>query len=399
MISFDEAYKKVLALPAEFGNELVSLNEATGRVLAEVVYADRDYPPFDRSTKDGIAIKFEAYEQGLEQFNVLETLAAGSPKAELIDPESCMEIMTGAVIPEGADTVVMYEDLIIEEGIARIDKQPVKGQNIHRQGSDEKQGSEVLSAGKLVNSAEVGVLATVGKTELLVKKLPKVMVLSTGNELVDIGELPLEHQIRKSNSHTLKASLQQEGIVPELAHLPDEPDAIRFKIKDALLKNNVLLLSGGVSKGKFDYIPETMSELGVEKIFHGVWQRPGKPFWFGIHRSFETWIFSFPGNPVSTFVNYHVYFKNWLKASLGLPIPQLNVFLLDGIPADKKLTRFLRVKTSLQQGRLTAKLVTGNGSGDLISLCDSDGFIRLDPTEQAYSTDELVPFVPSRPIV
>lgn len=386
----------VLARPGEFGTEKVSLKEAVGRILAEDVFTDRDYPPFNRSTKDGIALNFTAVKNGRKKFEIKGVIAAGTRATQLSDQDTCVEIMTGAVVPFDADTVVMYEHLKIDHGIAELTKLPKKGQNIHLKGSDEKKNALVLKEGSRISASEIGLLATLGCHEIIVKRLPKVSVISTGNELVDVDQDPLPHQIRRSNTYSLFAALGAEGIVPLLLHLPDDPDIIRQRLRVVVQEMDVVLLSGGVSRGKFDYIPQVLEELGVEKVFHGVSQRPGKPFWFGVNHKSGSTIFSFPGNPVSTFVNYHVYFKNWLNKSFGLPALELNVFLRDQIQIEGDLTRFLRVKTNCESGRLMASLVTGNGSGDLISLVHSDGFIKLEPREKPYQPLESVPFIRTR---
>jgi molybdopterin molybdotransferase len=232
-----------------------------------------------------------------------------------------------------------------------------------------------------------------------VRTLPKLAIVSTGNELVEVEEIPLPHQIRKSNIHTLYAALSAEGIVPTKLHLPDEKTGIKKALYHTLKAHNAVLLSGGVSKGKFDFLPEVLEELGVEKIFHGVYQRPGKPFWFGIHRETNTLVFSFPGNPVSTFANYNVYFKDWLRQSLGLPLPKINVILKEVVAAKGDLTLLLRAKIAFHQGQLLATLVKENGSGDLCSLVDTDGFIVLEPKIDFYEVGELVPFVPTRNVL
>lgn len=396
MITFEEAYQKVLIHKQDYGTEEVALLEATGRVLAENIIADRDFPPFHRATKDGIAINYTAIKKGIKKFMIEAIVAAGSPITSLEHAHNCVEIMTGAVVPHNADTVIMYEHLTIKDGYAILEKDPNKGQEIHFQGSDELKGTIVLHKNNLITASEIGVLAAVGKAKVSVKKLPKITIISTGNELVDVQENPLPHQIRKSNIHSLYSALSEEHIVPELMHLNDEKEEIKKEVKKALLENDVLLLSGGVSKGKFDYIPEILEELGVEKIFHRVLQRPGKPFWFGFQKETATVIFSFPGNPASTFANYHLYFKDWLKSSLNLPIPKINVILDEAIPVFGTLTLFLRVKIKLENGRLIAGLVKENGSGDLTSLAHSDGFIRLDPREVPYKIGDLVPFSPTR---
>ncbi|MCM4171087.1 molybdopterin molybdenumtransferase MoeA [Arenibacter sp. TNZ] len=396
MISFKDAYQKVLDLRQDFGNEQVPLEQAMGKVLAENVMADRNFPPFNRATKDGIAINYDAIEKGQTSFKIEGVLAAGMPSQLLTNTANCTEIMTGAVVPENADTVVMYEHLVIEDGWASLIKNPKQGQDIHLNGSDQKKGDLILAKHSIISAAEIGVLAAVGKASVLVRTLPKVAIVSTGNELVEVQETPLPHQIRKSNIHTLFAALSEEGIVPDKLHLPDEKASIKKALSSTLKAYNAILLSGGVSKGKFDFIPQVMEELGVEKIFHGVFQRPGKPFWFGIQNETNTVVFSFPGNPVSTFANYNVYFKDWLKLSLGLPLPKIDVILKETVEAKGDLTLLLRVKLEFNRGHLLASLVKENGSGDLCSLVNTDGFIVLEPKNELYEVGELVPFVATR---
>ena len=379
MISFTEALQLVLNCSVNLGEEKVSLDQATGRVLAETIYADRDFPPFDRATKDGIAINYSAINDGLQELPIAAVAAAGSPQKELKDNNSCIEIMTGAVVPKNADTVVMYEHIQIENGTAKLTKPVTKGQNIHKKGSDEPKGAEVLKKGIRIDAAEIGVLASVGKASLLVKKVPRVCLVSTGDELVPVEETPELHQIRQSNSHTLKAALLKEDILADVIHIADNKEITKLEVLKATENYDVLLLSGGVSMGKYDYLPEVFEEIGVEKVFHKVKQRPGKPFWFGRHKATQTTIFGFPGNPGSTFANYHAYFKPWLNKSLGLPNSEINVILNEAFDNSTDLTRFIRAKMVVNDGQLKVNLILGNGSGDLTSLTKSNGFAVFEP--------------------
>ncbi|VAW11414.1 Molybdopterin molybdenumtransferase [hydrothermal vent metagenome] len=396
MISFKDAYEKVLQQSLDLGDEKVLLQKSMGRVLAEEIFADRDFPPFDRSTKDGIAINYAAIEKGRISFKIEGVLPAGMPQETLQFLENCLEIMTGAVCPKNADTIVMYEQVTIENGIATLLKAPKKGQNIHRKGSDEKEGTVLLKKGGRIDTAEIGVLASMGKAEVLVKKVPKIAVISTGNELVAVSETPLPHQIRKSNTMSLEAALSKQGVFSQQLHLSDEKNKIEEALEKAVQENDVLILSGGVSKGRFDFIPDAMETLGIKKIFHRVAQRPGKPFWFGVHPVQNTVIFAFPGNPISTFANYHLYFLPWLYTTWGLAVESKTVILQEEIKIEPPLTRFIQVKTTWKQGGLCANTLSDNGSGDLTSLSRSDGFICLDPREKSYQKGELVPFVSTK---
>jgi len=393
MINFDEAYNLVLEHTLDLGIEKVELLKSNGRVLAEVILADRDFPPFDRATKDGIAINYAAIEKGVKSFKIEAVISAGMPQQKLGDSSNCLEIMTGAVVPENSDTVIMYEHLDIKDGYANLNKEVLQGQDIHCKGSDVISGTVLLKKNILIGPAEIGVLASVGKSEVIVKKLPKVCVISTGNELVEVSETPLPHQIRKSNTVSLFAALQKQQIEAERLHLQDDKEFIRKELTHILKAYDVVLLSGGVSKGKFDFIPEVMESLDVKKVFHRVAQRPGKPFWFGIQETEKTVVFSFPGNPVSTFANYHIYFLPWLSKSLGLAPNERQVLLEESIEVKPRLTRFMQVKLENKKGVLWAAIVRENGSGDLTSLAHSDGFICLRPRVTAYEKGEAVPFI------
>ncbi|WP_282075752.1 molybdopterin molybdotransferase MoeA [Maribacter aquivivus] len=396
MITFKEAYQKVLAHPLDLGAENVSLLNSLNRILAEDIYADRDFPPFDRATKDGIAVQFSDFANNGHSFKIEGVAAAGVVQQVLNDKNNCLEVMTGAVVPEHCDTVVMYEHITIDGGKVTINEKVTKGQNIHYQGSDEKADALLLSKGKKITPAEIGVMATVGKATVKVMGNPKICTIATGNELVAVNETPKPHQIRKSNMLTIEAALLNSKIEASSLHLLDDKKEIERELERALIENDVLLLSGGVSKGKFDFIPEVMEFLGVHKVFHRVLQRPGKPFWFGIHPKLNTVIFSFPGNPVSTFANYHLYFLPWLQTSWGLPLDNSYIKLSAAIKITQPLTRFIQVSTEVKDGIFWATSVVENGSGDLTSLAKADGFINLEPRTEEYEVGEVVPFVKTR---
>jgi len=393
MISFDEAYGMVMHHTQDLGMETVELINSNGRTLAEDIFADRDFPPFDRATKDGIAINYAAIVKGKKRLKIQGLASAGMPQQKLSDSNNCIEIMTGAVVSENTDTVIMYEHLDIQNGYALLKNKIVKGQNIHRKGSDVVAGSILLNSDILIGAAEMGVLASVGKSKVMVRKLPKICVISTGNELVKVSETPMPHQIRRSNTVSLVAALEKQQIIAERVHLKDNKESIRKELTHILKKYDVVLISGGVSKGKFDFIPEVMQSLDVKKIFHRVAQRPGKPFWFGVQENLKTTIFSFPGNPVSTFANYHIYFLPWLNISLGRAPKEDEVLLEESIEVKPYLTRFIQVKLKNKKGILWATVVRENGSGDLTSLALSDGFICLRPRATVYEIGEAVSFI------
>ncbi|MCB9337904.1 MAG: molybdopterin molybdotransferase MoeA [Lewinellaceae bacterium] len=393
MITVQEATRIVLEANISLPNEIVPLHLSLGRVLREDLVADRDFPPFDRVAMDGIAIHFDAFNSGQRAFPVEGIQAAGTPQQVLQKRENCMEVMTGAVLPANADTVIRYEDLEMKDGLAQIVIEKVaRGQNIHTKAADRKTGDTILKAGVKISPAEVGVAATVGEPELRVARQPKIAIVSTGDELVDVEQTPLPHQIRKSNVHTMAAALSRWGFPSYLFHLPDDKAAMAATLSMLLQNHDALLLSGGVSMGKFDYLPAVLEELGVVKLFHKVSQRPGKPFWFG-RRENGAVVFAFPGNPVSGYMCLHRYFQPWLWESLGLPaFEERYAVLADDFFFKPNLTYFLQVKLQFgNDGRTVAVPVEGGGSGDLANLVDADAFLELPMERQAFKRGEVFP--------
>ncbi len=391
MITVEEAINHIMSSCRDFGTEQVNLTTANNRILREALVADRDFPPFDRVTMDGIGIVTDMFNQGQRDFTIAGIAAAGADQQSLQNPEHCLEVMTGAILPDGVDAVVRYEDVEIIDQRAKIAVEAVKfRQNIHRQGSDRPLGDLLLAEGVKMSAAEAGVAATVGKDKLLVSRLPKTVVISTGDELVDISATPLRHQIRRSNSISVRASLESFGLVADLCHINDSWEEILKALEQILSDYDLIILSGGVSKGKYDFLPEAFEKLGVKKHFHKVLQRPGKPFWFGT-KDEHTAIFALPGNPVSTFMCTHRYVVPWLRQSLRMKKPA-DVFavLSESVFFKPDLTYYVQVKLSHdEQGRLQAKPMRGNGSGDLASLVDADGFMELPRGKDTFQAGEV----------
>ena len=396
MITVDEAARLVLLNTRNWGNESIPLSEAKGRVITEALMADRPMPPFDRVTMDGIAIHWPSFDKGQKIFPVAGIAQAGSPQQVLEDMSSCLEVMTGAVLPKGVDTVIRYEDVQIDDDKASIQISSLtQGQNIHRMGSDRAASDHLLVPPRIVSSAEVNVAATVGKSELQVARLPNTVVISTGDELVPIEAIPQPHQIRRSNLFMVRTALQSYGINADLEHLVDDETEIKDKLKGILKKYDLIILSGGVSAGKFDFIPKILTELGVVCHFHKVAQRPGKPIWFGsIHDG--PVVFGLPGNPVSSLVGYCRYIQFWLDRSFGLKREQRYCRLKEDIHFKKQLTYFAQVKLVHEHSEITAIPVLGKGSGDLANLLDADGFVELPLGKDIFNSGETYPFYPYR---
>jgi molybdopterin molybdotransferase len=401
LISVEDATKIVLTHSLKRSVETVPLEQSLQRVLAEDLLADRDFPPFTRVSMDGIAIAFEAFEKGQRQFPISGMQAAGSPQLTLRAADTCVEVMTGAILPEGTDTVIRYEDLEIKDQIASIQIEDVRqGQNAHLKGFDRKSGDVLVQKGSVISPAEVGVAATVGRSDLSVFRLPKTVVISTGDELVEIDETPLPYQIRKSNVFSIQAVLRRHGLSSDRLHLLDQKEDVRNQLKKALEEYDLLLMSGGVSRGKFDYVPEILEELRVEKLFHRVQQRPGKPFWFGKSQAGKL-VFAFPGNPVSTFMCTHRYFLPWLRHHLAQPpFPEIKAQLASPFDFKPDLTYFLQVRIAFDtSGTLFAYPIAGRGSGDLANLVDTDGFLELPTGQTHFKAGGLYPLYLYRSII
>lgn len=383
LISVKEAEQRIVAQKKDYGTETLPFLEGQGRVLAENIHADRDLPPYNRSTMDGIAIAYADYESGCRSFPIAGVQAAGELPMESLPPGACVEIMTGAALSTLLDTVIPYEQLKIENGRAEIGDFIVKkGRYVHLRASDCKQGDLVLESGCIIGAAEINMLASVGKAEVAVRKLPRALVISTGDELVDVMESPLPHQIRRSNVYTMEAFLHGFGISAQRLHLPDDPDTIRRELRRCLAEFDLIMCSGGISMGKFDHLPEILEELGVEKQFHKVRQRPGKPFWFGTFGA-KCVVFGMPGNPVSTFVCLLKYAKLWLEASLGgIPKKPLMAALAQPYRFEPALHFFLPVKLEQdEQAKHWAWPIETQGSGDFTTLLQADAFLEL-PEDQ-----------------
>jgi len=395
-ISVKEALALVLGSAEAFGTESVEFSSSLGRVLNETIEADREMPPFNRVSMDGIAINFEAFQKGIRSFRIENIQAAGSEQLSLDNNECCLEAMTGAMLPEGTDTIIPYELINIENGIAHVQVEDVRYfQNIHKKGLDRKKHDILIPKFTTISAAEIGVLATVGKTMVNVGRLPKIAIVSTGDELVDVSEVPAPYQIRKSNVHTLNAALTNFGLNPDLYHIADNKEKLRQKIKSLLQHYDVLMFSGAVSKGKFDYLPEILKELKVQKLFHKVRQRPGKPFWFG--KKDQTTIFAFPGNPISAFISCLKYFVPWLHKSLELDTSHQHFAVLaEDFYFKPELTYFLQVKIKNEKGVLSAFPIAGNGSGNLANLTQNDAFIELPSDRTDFKKGETFPIIPYR---
>lgn len=397
MVTVAEAFKIVQSIAHR--PQVVEMNAllSTGRVLAEPIRADSDFPPFNRVSMDGIAILSDAFKHSGQKFFIEAVQAAGSPPSVLKDRNNCIEVMTGAVLPGNTNAVIRYEDLEIKDGAASILLEKIEtGMNIHTQGNDAREGDELLKPGQKISAAEVALFASVGKKLVNVFDFPRTAVVSSGDELVEVDEIPQSHQIRKSNTYALQAAMNEMGWKSESFHLTDDQELVRKNLRTILESDDVVILSGGVSKGKFDFIPRALEELGIQKLFHQVSQRPGKPFWFGASSDKAKIVFALPGNPVSTFLCFHRYIKPWMMNCFGVPVKSRTARLAADVNFPLPLTYFLQVRTELQDGMMLAHPHAGGGSGDFANLKDVDGFLELPMEQSSFKKGEPYPFISFR---
>lgn len=373
---------------ARIPDEPRPLARCLGQILREDVHAERDNPPFDRVCMDGIAISSEAAEDGARGYRVQGTQAAGVPGGALANAGSAIEVMTGAVMPSGADCVIPLEEYDLVDGIARLKPNALREpfRNVQRRGADSRPDVPMLRAGTRLNAPEVAIVASAGLASVRVSRQPRIMVISTGDELIEPGKPIAQHQIRRSNAYAVVAALMGHGFQEvQDDHLLDDETMLRERLARHLAHSDALILSGGVSKGKFDFVPKVLKELGVEEVFYQVAQRPGMPMWFGMSAQ-GCAVFGLPGNPIATLVCLVRYVVPGLVGAMGAqsqwptPIP-----LASAITRGRPITSFVPVQVHHDtQGRCLAQPRIPNGSGDFLALAGTDGFVELPAQSDPY---------------
>ena len=393
MITVDEAREAILAAMPAFEAEAIPVESACGRVLQQDVVAERDQPPFDRVMMDGIAIAHSDFKAGAERFPVQCTQAAGDERQSL-DAGHCIEIMTGAALPRGADCIIPVERINITDGVATLEDgyAAEARQFIHAQASDHEHGAVLLRPGKRISPMDIAIIHSAGLVEVSVSRPPTIRVISTGNELVPAGQPIAPHQVRLSNGPAVIALLQQHGYQDcQHDHLVDEPQLLERRVADHLDAADVLVLSGGVSMGKADFVPEVLGKLGVRVLFHKISQRPGKPMWFGMGPQGQA-VFALPGNPVSTLVCARQYVVPALARASGQAdaLPDFAVLGQDFSFAPQ-LTCFLPARLITNAGgQVLAMPVPTNTSGDFAALSATDGCVELSREESSFPAGTVV---------
>ena len=380
MLTTAEAREAILSAMPTFALESTPIGNANGRTLRQTVCAERDQPPFDRVMMDGIAIAHADFACGSRQFP-LQAMQAAGDAALALKPGQCIEIMTGASLPDGADCIIPVERIVIADGVAVVDGAYTakSRQFIHVRASDHAAGAELLTPGKTISPLDIAIIASCGLTEVDVSRRPVIRVISTGNELIAAGKPIAPHQIRLSNGPAMQAMLATHGFTDcAHDHLVDDREILRDRIGEHLEQADVVILSGGVSMGKADYVPDVLAELGVKVVFHKVSQRPGKPMWFGMGPDNKA-VFALPGNPVSALVCCRQYVIPALQAAsamIALP-PEFASLAID-IRFQPDLTCFQPVLLlSSAAGQVLAMPVNPNTSGDFTALSATDGYVEL----------------------
>lgn len=375
MISFSESQQLVIGQSRSFGTEIVSLDNAGGRVISEPIVADRDYPPFNRAAMDGYAIRQTDWNIGIRSFVVKEIIFAGSLPQSEIGRGECYRIMTGAAVPGSADAIIRREDVIEHSHkVECLIEDVISYQHIALRGADLQKDEAIFSKPFLCSPANVAVLASVGKHEVQVEKLPGVSIITTGDEVVSIDGVVSDVQIRNSNIHVLKSCLKKWNIIPEnVVHVRDRIEEIESAIATAL-SSNIIILCGGVSAGDADYVPDVLEKSGAKKIFHKVAIKPGKPIWFGKFDNGPT-VFALPGNPLSCLVTYKIFIEYFLFHSFRLEGPLQLALPLKGTRAKKsQLDEFFPVNIVGIPSHY--QTVPFNGSGDITAALHARAIAR-----------------------
>lgn len=395
MLTVEEAQRIVLDSTSTLDKERIILTQALDRILAEDIAPRYDIPPHDNSSVDGYAVQsadvVSASREEPAVLNVIEDIPAGKVPQQTISKGQSARIMTGAVVPPGADAVVMVENTDIESQSVSVYKPVVKGQNVRYRGEDVKEGQPVLKAGTVIGAGEIGLLAAFQRSNVTVRRTPTVAILSTGDEVVDIDE-PLEAgKIVNSNSYSLAALVQETGCKPLMLGIAKDTEKdIRQAIESAM-RSDFILSTGGVSVGDYDFVKKVILDLGADMKFWRVRMKPGKPLAFGVLH--DTPFFGFPGNPVSCMVSFLLFGRPALRKAMGhenLHLPIVKARLDNDLKAGGDRRHYLRAQVRFHDGHFSASTVTGQGSGMLSSMVGTNGLVIVETGVTSLAKDSLV---------
>jgi molybdopterin molybdotransferase len=394
MLSYEQARQIVIEKIAEKkgprATEQVRVGDALGYVLTQEVKTDREYPPFNRATRDGYAV-FAADAKAGATLKCTGEIKAGDRVTKELWAETCVQIMTGAAVPSGADAVVMIEHTKRDGNEVRFERDAVPGQNYVPRGSEARAGQTLLTAGMRLGYAELALAAQVGAAELKCGQKPRVAILSTGDEIVPVDSIPGRFQIRNSNSISLAAQVRLSGGRPVLlGNAMDREDDLSSKIRRGL-QEDLLVLSGGVSMGKYDLVEKVLKEMGAEFYFDAVAIRPGKPAVFG--RCGETFFFGLPGNPVSTMVTFELFVTpavDLLSGAEARALPLIEARLGEALHEKPGVTHFLPARIEAQGAKQEVRALKWQGSGDVAALAKANCYAVVPAEQEELAAGERV---------
>jgi len=386
MISFQQAYDTVISSVLRTGTEAISYTGSLNRILASDVTSNMDMPPFNKSTVDGFACRKPDLGNDLE---ILETIPAGVWPTRRIDKGQCSRIMTGAPVPDGSDCVIMVEETEkLSSGKIRF-KGSFKKENIARKGEDVRKGEVVLRTGIKIRPQDIAIMASVGHVSVTVSKMPLVAVISSGSELVEPDKIPGISQIRNSNSSQLMAQVARAGASGNYYGIAADDESQTLSIVEkAISENDMVLITGGVSMGDFDFVPSVLERAGVKILFTRIAVQPGKPTTFGLHA--RSAIFGLPGNPVSSFIQFELLVSPLLSKMMGSEWSPLRI----NLPMNEKFTRRFAERMAFIPVTITGdghvSPVVYHGSAHISALHEADGIITMPVGKQIFEKGEIV---------
>ena len=397
ILTFEEARHVVEGHAAQLRpriKERVELLASIGRILAEPIAADRDFPPFRRAMRDGYALRAADLTNLPVTLEVIGEIKAGAEPEALpreVAAGQAAAIMTGAPAPDGADAVVMVEYTSLSGQRVTVTRAVASGDNIVAAGSEARKGQVLLHHGTRMDYGAIASAASAGLQSVSVFRLPEVAILSTGDEIVEIGERPGPHQIRNSNSYSLAAQVQDAGGVPKMLGIARDEAAPLRRLIEQGLNHDLLLLTGGVSMGRYDLVEQVLAELGAEFFFTGAQIQPGRPVVFG--RVQERYFFGLPGNPISTMVTFELFARPLLEALAGMAARELSFVharLKSEIKTKAGLRRFLPGLLSGEFEQAEVELAGWHGSGDVAAMARSNCYIVIPPDRERIAAGEWV---------
>jgi len=386
MISFEKAIEIVMNSVFETDTETIPFTDSLGRVLAEDISSDTDMPPFNRSAVDGYACRKEDLHDDLE---VLEVIPAGKVPQKMVGENQCSKIMTGAIVPEGCETVFMVENSeVLPSGKIRFTGKDSK-KNFSSKGEDVRKGDLVMRTGKFIKPQDIAVMASVGHTKVIVKKKPKVAVLSTGDELVEPDISPEISKIRNSNAYQLLAQVERAGGTGRYYGIsPDVEKETSELIQKAISENEIVILTGGVSMGDFDFVPSVLKSLGVNILFDRVNVQPGKPTTFGVHK--KAVVFGLPGNPVSSFIQFETLIWPFICKMMSYEWKPVEQKLPMAVRYERKSSDRMGWVPVIITGEREVLPVEFHGSAHLTAMSDTDGIFAIKAGTKTIEKGEIV---------